>query len=98
MCHADVIAQTYISASQSGVTPLAYHFKTPLLVSDIPGLRTPILEDKTGIVSEIDPEKISENLQKILFDDTLPNFQDAFQKVRKKYSWKSLAILNGLYG
>ena len=88
-CAADVIAQTYISASQSGVTPLAYHFKTPLLVSDIPGLRTPILEDKTGIVSEIDPEKISENLQKILFDDTLPNFQDAFQKVRKKYSWKS---------
>ena len=88
-CAADVIAQTYISATQSGVTPLAYHFKTPLLVSDIPGLRTPILEDKTGIVSEIDPEKISENLQKILFDDTLPNFQDAFQKVRKKYSWKS---------
>ena len=88
-CAADVIAQTYISASQSGVTPLAYHFKTPLLVSDIPGLRTPILEDKTGIVSEIDPEKISENLQKILFDDTLPNFQDSFQKVRKKYSWKS---------
>ena len=87
-CAADVIAQTYISASQSGVTPLAYHFKTPLLVSDIPGLRAPILEDKTGIVSEIDPEKISENLQKILFDDTLPNFQDAFQKVRKKYRWK----------
>ena len=88
-CAADVIAQTYTSASQSGVTPLAYHFKTPLLVSDIPGLSAPIREDKTGVVSEIDPEKISENLQKILFDDTLPNFQDAFQKVRKKYSWKS---------
>ena len=88
-CAADVIAQTYISASQSGVTPLAYHFKTPLLVSDIPGLRAPILEDHTGIVTKTDPEKISENLQKILFDDTLPNFQDAFQKVRKKYSWKS---------
>ena len=88
-CAADVIAQTYISATQSGVTPLAYHFHTPLLVSNIPGLCTPILEDQTGIITEIDPEKIAENLQKILFDDALPNFQDAFKKVRKKYSWKS---------
>ena len=32
-CAADVIAQTYISATQSGVTPLAYHFHNPLLVS-----------------------------------------------------------------
>ena len=41
------------------------------------------------MITEIDPQKIADNLQKILFDDALPNFQDAFKKVRNKYSWKS---------
>ena len=88
-CAADVIAQTYISATQSGVTPLAYHFKTPLLVSDLPGLNTPILEDQTGMITEIESLKIAENLNKMLSDDRLSEFQPSFQKVGKKYSWKS---------
>ena len=88
-CAADVIAQTYISATQSGVTPLAYHFKTPLLVSDLPGLNTPILEDQTGMITEIESLKVAENLNKMLSDDRLSEFQPSFQKVGKKYSWKS---------
>jgi glycosyltransferase involved in cell wall biosynthesis len=88
-CAADVIAQTYFSATQSGVTPLAYHFKTPLLVSDLPGLNTPILEDQTGMITEIESLKIAENLNKMLSDDRLSEFQPSFQKVGKKYSWKS---------
>lgn len=91
-CAADVVAQTYTSATQSGVTPLAYHFKTPLLVSDLAGLRTPILEDQTGIVSEIKAEKIAENLNKILSNDKLSQFQPSFQKVGDKYSWKSFGL------
>lgn len=88
-CASDVIAQTYVSATQSGVTPLAYHYKTPLLVSDLPGLKTPILEDHTGMVTKIDPKKIAESIQKILRDEMRSNFQESFKKVEKKYSWKS---------
>ena len=87
-CAADAVAQTYVSATQSGVTPLAYYYKTPLLVSDLPGLKTPILEDHTGMVTKIDPKKIAENIQKILRDEMQLNFQDSFQKVENKYSWK----------
>lgn len=88
-CAADVIALTYTSATQSGVTSLAYHFKIPLLVSDLAGLRNPILEDQTGMITEIKAEKIAVNLNKILSDDSLSEFQPSFQKVGKKYSWKS---------
>ncbi len=91
-CAADVIAQTYISATQSGVTPLAYHFQTPLLVSDLAGLRTPILEDQTGMITEINAEKIAENLIQILSDEKLSEFQPSFQKVGDKYSWKSFGL------
>lgn len=88
-CAADVIAQTYISATQSGVTPLAYHFKIPLLVSNLAGLNTPILEDQTGMITEIEPQKIAENLNKMLSDKKLSDFQPSFQKVGQKYSWRS---------
>jgi glycosyltransferase involved in cell wall biosynthesis len=88
-CAADVVAQTYISATQSGVTPLAYHYQTPLLVSDIPGLKKPILDDQTGEISEIDPEKIAEHLVSMLDDKTLLGFESAYLKVNNQYSWKA---------
>jgi glycosyltransferase involved in cell wall biosynthesis len=88
-CAADVVAQTYISATQSGVTPLAYHYQTPLLVSDIPGLKKPILDDQTGKISEIDPEKIAEHLVSMLDDKTLLGFESAYLKVNNQYSWKA---------
>ncbi|MDA9679491.1 glycosyltransferase [Flavobacteriaceae bacterium] len=91
-CAADVIALTYTSATQSGVTSLAYHFKIPLLVSDLAGLRTPILEDQTGMITEIKAEKIAVNLNKILSDNNLSEFQLSFQKVGDKYSWKSFGL------
>ena len=91
-CAADVIALTYTSATQSGVTSLAYHFKIPLLVSDLAGLRNPILEDQTGMITEIKAEKIAVNLNKILSDDSLSEFQPSFQKVGDKYSWKSFGL------
>ena len=91
-CAADVIALTYTSATQSGVTSLAYHFKIPLLVSNLAGLRNPILEDQTGMITEIKAEKIAVNLNKILSDDSLSEFQPSFQKVGDKYSWKSFGL------
>ena len=51
-CASDAIVQTYHSSTQSGVTPLAYFYNTPVLVSNIDGLKDPILEDKSGIVSK----------------------------------------------
>ena len=88
-CAADVIAQTYISATQSGVTPLAYHFKIPLLVSDLAGLSTPILEDQTGMITEIESQKIAENLDEMLCEKRLSDYQPFFQKIGQKYSWRS---------
>ena len=87
-CAADVIAQTYTSATQSGVTPLAYHYQTPILASDLPGLSAPIVKDQTGKVTEINPEKIAKNLSQMLEENALSEFKVAFQNVQTDYSWK----------
>ena len=89
ICAADVIAQTYRSASQSGVTPLAYYYQTPILVSDLPGLKEPILRDGTGIISDKNPKNIAENLKKILEEESLSNYKKQIIKIVKKYDWKS---------
>ena len=37
-CAADKIAQTYRTATKSGVTQIAYHFERPILVTNVGGL------------------------------------------------------------
>ncbi len=89
ICAADVVAQTYISATQSGVTPLAYYYKTPILVSNLPGLKAAIEKDGTGLVTEKTPEKISKNLHKILNDNNLLYHKKKLGLTSKNYSWQS---------
>ena len=86
---ADLVAQTYRNATQSGVTPLAYHFQVPLLVSDIPGLKTPVLEDSTGEICKIDPLEIAERLSFMFSGDVLTQCKSAFLKVKNKYHWRT---------
>ena len=38
LCAADFVIQPYRNATQSGVTPLAYHFEKPMLVTNVGGL------------------------------------------------------------
>ena len=38
LCAADAVVQPYRNATQSGVTPLAYHFEKPMIVTNVGGL------------------------------------------------------------
>ena len=40
LCAADAVIQPYRNATQSGVTPLAYHFEKPMVVTNVGGLPT----------------------------------------------------------
>ena len=88
ICAADVVAQTYRSATQSGVTPLAYYYQTPLLVSNLPGLKAPIEKDGTGLVTEKAPEKIANNLYEILQENNLLYYQKNLSQTLKNYTWQ----------
>tara|TARA_Y100001960_G_C14501175_1_gene741674 strand:- start:30 stop:803 length:774 start_codon:yes stop_codon:yes gene_type:complete len=46
----DVVVLPYISASQSGIIPLSYHYNKPVIVSDLEGLREVVDIGKTGHV------------------------------------------------
>src|SRR3979411_991979 len=49
---ADVVVQPYRSATQSGVTPLAYHFEKPMIVTNVGGLPDLVPDRTGGLVAE----------------------------------------------
>ncbi|MCS7078319.1 MAG: glycosyltransferase [Bacteroidia bacterium] len=104
----DVVVQPYLSATQSGVTQVAYFFGKPMIVTDVGGLSEIVISQKSGLVcpvvyqdKQVDIIQTSYLLAKeidIFFD--LP-YQDmeAFilsEDFQSKYSWSSFAkkILN----
>ena len=88
-CASDAVIQTYHSSTQSGVTPLAYFYSTPVLVSKIDGLKDPVLKDKSGIVSEKSTKKISRNILKLL--NNLNYYTKNIEKTKSNYKWKKFA-------
>jgi len=87
-CASDCVAQTYRSASQSGVTPVAYHYGLPILVSNLNGLIKPIKNDDSGIITEINSTSIAKGLNEILQPKNLMKFRKNIQSSRSNYSWK----------
>ena len=95
-CASDLIAQTYRNASQSGVTPIAYKYNLPILVSDIKGLKEIILNDKTGCITKNDPALISQKIVYCMEKKNQKLFIDQISSNYLKYSWEnfSLNLLN----
>ena len=89
VCSADFIIQPYKNATQSGVTPLAYHFEKPMLVTNVGGLADTVPNLKTGIVVEPTTNAIVkgiENLYELGENHFIPNIIEE----KKKYSWAQM--------
>ncbi len=89
LCAADAVIQPYRNATQSGVTPLAYHFEKPMLVTNVGGLPSLVPNKKAGLVMEPDPAAIAEGIRQFyqLGEDY---FIHNLREEKKKYSWKAL--------
>lgn len=85
----DIVAQTYHTATQSGVTPIAYHYQKPLLVSDIEGLRDPIVKDQTGVVVSKDPEAIAKGIVSLLKKEKQQSCIEQIKKASTHYRWST---------
>lgn len=85
----DIVVQPYRTATQSGVTPLAYHYEVPLVTTDLKGLKTPILKDGTGAICSQTPKLIAAAIEKLLISKNLNLAKKNIRKTKSKYSWRS---------
>jgi glycosyltransferase involved in cell wall biosynthesis len=86
---ADFVIQPYRNATQSGVTPLAYHFEKPMLVTNVGGLPDLVPAGKVGLVSEPNAESIATNILK-LYELGEDYFLPHLRNEKKKYDWHNL--------
>ncbi len=85
---ADLVVQPYKSATQSGVTQVAYHFEKPMLVTNVGGLAENVPDGKVGYVVEPDPTSVADAVVRFL--NERPDFTAGIQDEKKKYSWTNL--------
>lgn len=89
LCAADVVIQPYRNATQSGVTPLAYHFEKPMIVTNVGGLPSLVPDEKAGLVVEPNPAAIADGILK--FYQLGENyFIPHLRSEKQKYSWQNI--------
>lgn len=90
-CAADIVAQPYLSATQSGVTQIAYHFEVPMLVTDVGGLPEMVPHKKVGFVCARDAQEIANSIEEFFsLDDNAPYHQNILEQ-KKKFQWDYFA-------
>ncbi len=89
LCAADAVVQPYRNATQSGVTPLAYHFEKPMIVSNVGGLPSLVPHGKVGLVAEANPPALAEAILQF-FKLGENYFIPHLRKEKQQYSWTNL--------
>lgn len=89
LCAADAVIQPYRNATQSGVTPLAYHFEKPMVVTNVGGLPALVPDKKVGLVVEPTPQAIADGIEQF-YQTGEDYFIPHLRTEKQKYSWANL--------
>ncbi len=97
-CAADLVAQTYRDATNSGVTMVGYYYTRPMLVTNVGGLSEIVPDRKCGYVVERDPAVIANCIADFFEQGREKKFLPYLEEERKKYTWQAFVrSLTGLY-
>jgi len=86
---ASLVVQPYRSATQSGVTQVAYHFNKPMVVTNVGGLAEIVPDGICGYVVEPEPVAIADAICRF-FSGNEDRFLPGIEEQKKQYSWDRL--------
>ena len=89
-CAADIVAQPYKNATQSGVTQVAFHFEVPMLVTNVGGLAEIVPDGKIGYVVPPEAQAITDALLDYYNGQREAAFTQALLEEKKKYTWNRM--------
>lgn len=90
-CAADLVVQSYKSATQSGISQIAYHFEKPMVVTNVGGLAETIPDNKVGFIVEPEPGAIAAAVERYYRDQREADMTAALRIEKQQYSWQRLA-------
>jgi D-inositol-3-phosphate glycosyltransferase len=89
-CASDIVVQPYLSATQSGVTQIAYNFERPMLVTNVGGLAEIVDDKKTGYITEVKPGSIAGALCDFYENNREKEMSNQTANAKKRFSWNTL--------
>lgn len=87
---ADLIVQPYKTATQSGVTQVAFHFEKPMLVTNVGGLGEIVHDHQMGYACEPKPEAIAVDLLDYYQNNRQKAYTTYLKKEKTKYAWSNM--------
>ncbi len=95
---ADLVAQPYRTATQSGVSQIAYHFNTPMLVTNVGGLAETIPDGKVGYVTEVEPVQIANAMVDFYINNRAEKMIENILVEKQKFHWSRMTeAIGGLF-
>ena len=87
---ADAFVQPYISATQSGITQVAYHFNTPMIVTNVGGLPEIVEHGKQGYVCEVNSNAIVEAILELYSSEgNVQSLSNGVALRKERFSWQT---------
>lgn len=87
---ADFLVLPYRSATQSGVTQIAYQFATPMVVTDVGGLKEIVPDGKVGYLCQPNADSIAEKIEAVWSAEKLELFHQNALIERERFSWEEM--------
>lgn len=88
-CAADMVVQPYRTATQSGVTQIAYHFERPMLVTNVGGLPECVIDKKVGYVTEVNSTAIADAIVDFYTANREQQFTANTVTEKQRFLWSS---------
>jgi glycosyltransferase involved in cell wall biosynthesis len=89
-CLADLVVQPYRTATQSGISQIAYHFGVPMVVTGVGGLSEIVPHGRVGYVTDVDEKAVAEAILDFFCGNRAGEFRSNIQTEKKRFSWDAM--------
>lgn len=86
-CAADAVVLPYRSATQSGVTQIAYVYHTPVIATNVGGIKEMVRDQIHGLIIEPTAESIADGISKFYTENLESEFRKNIERDKSKFSW-----------
>ena len=85
---ADVVVLPYISATQSGIIQVAYHFNKPVITTHVGGLSEVVIHGHTGfVIPPNNPDALTKAVMEFYNKHCEEEFAKNISEEKRQYSW-----------
>ncbi len=87
----DVVVQPYLTATQSGVAQVAFHFEKPMILTDVSGLAEIVQHGSAGlVVPPADPDALAHAIERFFDEDLAAQLTAGVRERKAEFSWDRL--------